>query len=310
LPELIAVYEDHADQRDKFEIIAIHDSSVKSFAELDAKLPKIKERYWQGKDLPFPILLDTTGETGKLYGIRAYPTTLLIDPEGKLVGEAEAADLEAKLPPVPMAKKWARYRDIHTNGSWSFEPSRDTLKIFADSLKFFIAVEVELDVKAIKECGLTPDGPLPSVVIGGWGVTLRSIEELILAPHGLGIEPSADGKKLLITKRSAKKEAESYFQKLHARELTERLDNGTEAKPLEIKDQSLLDAVKRISQEFNLPIALDAKAMRAKALDMEAKVSGKIGPGDLRKSLTKMLEPLGLTVVVRDEVVLVTPKGK
>jgi AhpC/TSA family len=315
LPELIALYEDHADQRDKFEIIAVHDKSVKSFAELDEKLPKIKERYWQGKDLPFPVLLDATGETGKLYGIAHYPTGLLIDPEGKLVGEVyTAADLEAKLPPVSMAKKWARRRDIHTNGSWSFEPSRNTLNIFADTLKLFSAVEVELDVKAIKECGLTPDGPLPSVVIGGWGVSLRSIDELVLAPHGLGIEPSADGKKLLITKRSAKNEAESYFQKLHGKELSERLDGGpagaNDAKPLEIKDQSLLDAVKRINQEFDLPIALDAKAMHAKTLDLEARVSGKIGPGDLRISLTKMLEPLGLTVVVRDEVVLVTPKNK
>jgi hypothetical protein len=310
LPELIALYEDHADQRDRFEIIAIHDSSVKSFAELDAKLPKIKERYWQGKDLPFPQLLDTAGETAKLYGNSHVSTRLLIDPQGKLVGEVfGTADLEAKLPPVSMAKKWARRRDIHTNGTWSFEPSRDTLKIFADALKLYIAVEVELDVKAIKECGL------PSVVIGGWGVTLRSIDELVLAPHGLGIEPSADGKKLLITKRSARKEAESYFQKLHARELSERLDGGpaagaSDAKPLEIKNLSLLDAVKRISQEFDLAIALDAGAMRDKTLDMEAKLSGVIGPVDLRKSLNKMLEPLGLTVVVRDEVVLVTPKSK
>ena len=106
MPELIALYEDHADHRDQFEVFAVHDKSVKSFAELDEKLPKIKEHYWQGKDLPFPVLLDATGETGKLYGIRAYPTGLLIDPDGKLVGEATPADLEAKLPPLSVAKKW------------------------------------------------------------------------------------------------------------------------------------------------------------------------------------------------------------
>jgi hypothetical protein len=310
LPELIALYEDHADQRDKFEVIAIHGTTVKSFAELDAKLPKIKERYWQGKDLPFPILLDATGETGKLYGIDHYPTGLLIDPEGKLVGEAAAADLEAKLPPLPIAKKWARSRDLHMNVAWSFEPSHSTLSQLAESLKHFTTCETALDANASKECGLTPDGPLPSVVFGSMGVTLRSIEDLVLAPHGLGIEPSADGKKLLITKRSAKKEAELYSQKLAAKDLSEWLDNGTEAKSLEIKDQSLLEAVKLIAREFNRPIALDAKAMRDKTLDLDAKVSGVIGPGDLRKSLTKMLEPLGLTVVVRDEVVLVTPKSK
>jgi hypothetical protein len=59
-----------------------------------------------------------------------------------------------------------------------------------------------------------------------------------------------------------------------------------------------------------VPIALDAKAMQAKMLDPKTRVSGSIGPGDLRQSLTKMLEPLGLVLEVRDKVVLMTPKGK
>ena len=52
---VIALYQDHADYRDQFEVFAVHDKSVKSFAELDEKLPKIKEHYWQGKDLPFRV---------------------------------------------------------------------------------------------------------------------------------------------------------------------------------------------------------------------------------------------------------------
>ncbi len=58
MPKLIALYEDHAEHRDKFEVFAIHDKSVKSFAELDKKLAAIKKQHWQGKDLLFPILLD------------------------------------------------------------------------------------------------------------------------------------------------------------------------------------------------------------------------------------------------------------
>jgi len=315
LPELIALYEDHANDRDKFEVIAIHDKSVKSLAELDTKLPKLKERFWQGKDLPFPVLLDATGKTEELYGIHSYPTGLLIDPDGKLVGAATPADLEAKLPPLPIARKWTRYRDMQKNVFWSFEPSHDTLRTFVDNVKFFTSCDVELDADAVKACGLTPDAPLPGVLIGV-NVTLRSIDELLLAPHGLGVVPSADGKKLLITKRPETKEPESYYQKLHAKELTERLDRGPtdeerkEAKLLEIKDQPLLEAVKLIGNEFGLPVGLDAKAMQAKTLDPDAKVSGGIGPGDLRQSLTKLVDPLGLTVEVRDEVVLVTPKQK
>lgn len=33
----------------------------------------------------FPVLLDTKAEVQKLYGVRAYPTTLIIDPEGNIL---------------------------------------------------------------------------------------------------------------------------------------------------------------------------------------------------------------------------------
>src|SRR5687767_3523764 len=116
----MAVYADHAEHRDKFEVFAIHDDAVKSFAELDKKLASIKKKNWQGKDLPFPILLDGQRKTHQLYGIRSWPTGLLIDPEGKLVGEASVSTLEARLPPLPPAKKWARHRDMRKNVVWSF----------------------------------------------------------------------------------------------------------------------------------------------------------------------------------------------
>ncbi len=54
-----------------FEIIAIHDSSVDSFAELDEKLVAIKENYWKGESLPFPILIDKDGATEAAFGVVA-----------------------------------------------------------------------------------------------------------------------------------------------------------------------------------------------------------------------------------------------
>jgi hypothetical protein len=315
LPELIGLYQDHADHRDQFAILAVHDRSVKSLAELDQKLPGIRQRYWQGKDLPFPVLLDATGKTEKLYGIRAYPTGLLIDPDGKLVGEATAADLEAKLPSLSAATQWARHRDMQKNVFWSFEPNQFTLAKLADILKVWTHCAVELDASAVRGYGLTPDGPLPGALIGG-PVTLRSVDELLLAPHGLGVAPSADGKKLLITRRPGTQGTGSYLQKLRAKVLCDRLDRGPgaaeakEAKPLQINDQPLLDALKLVGREFDLPVALDAKAMDAKQLDPKARVSGRISRADLRHSLTNMLDPLGLMVEVRHEVVLVTASKK
>ena len=39
----------------------------------------------------FPVLLDFTGEVGYSYGIRGYPTTYLVDPEGMIIGGAVGA---------------------------------------------------------------------------------------------------------------------------------------------------------------------------------------------------------------------------
>ena len=313
MPELIAFYENHAPFRDKFEVFAIHDNGAKSFADLDKKLVSIKKKYWRGKDLPCPVLLDGQGKTHNLYGIRSWPTGLLIDPEGKLVGEAGIGSLEAKLLPLSAKEKWTRHRDMQKNVFWSFEPEENGLQRFAQILKRWTQCEITVDAEAVKACGLAPEAALPGVVFGT-PITLRSIDELLLAPHGLGLEPSADGKTLVITKSARAKEPESYLQKLHATELSERLDKKPPAKappkPLEIKDQPLIEAIKLVNREYNLPVALDAKAMQSGRLDPAAKVSGSVGAGQYRKALTKMLAPLGLTVEVRNEVVIIVPARK
>src|SRR4029450_6976150 len=115
-------------------------------------------------------------------------------------------------------------RDMSNHPWWDFEPSSASLSKLADTLKRWTNCDVELDAAAVKVSGLTFDGPLPGALMGG--VTLRSVEELLLAPHGLGLAASADGKKLVITKRMQVKETESYFQKLHAKQLSERLDRA------------------------------------------------------------------------------------
>ncbi len=90
-------YREYRDQRDRFEILAFHDPQAKSFDELDSKLKNIVEEQWNGRSLPFPILLDATGETVREWGIRSFPTTLLIDPEGNLHGNADVRILKEKL---------------------------------------------------------------------------------------------------------------------------------------------------------------------------------------------------------------------
>jgi len=94
LPRLARLYRKYEDKRERFEVIAFHDTTVKSFDELDPLLEKIAEELWNDKRLPFPILLDSSGETLERYGIVSYPTLVLIDPEGRIVPESSESEFE------------------------------------------------------------------------------------------------------------------------------------------------------------------------------------------------------------------------
>lgn len=87
LPKLMKFYEEHAAQRDQFEILSICidcEGGLKSMADVDRALEPIIKHVWGGKTLPFPILLDPTFKTWVRFGLPGLGTVILIDPEGKL----------------------------------------------------------------------------------------------------------------------------------------------------------------------------------------------------------------------------------
>ena len=92
-------WEEHKEQQDKFAIIAIHnpDQRADTFEKLDKLLEEkgiIKK--W-GQNLPFTVVLDNTKTSTTNYGVQAYPTTVLIDPEGNVVKGGSEAILKQKL---------------------------------------------------------------------------------------------------------------------------------------------------------------------------------------------------------------------
>ena len=108
MPELMALHEKCKDQG--LVVIAVHDDSVADIDEMKAKLEKPKAAIWGGKDLPFLIALDGGGQTqvpghaGKArgattatYGINAFPTQVLIDKDGKVVGRAREGQVEEQI---------------------------------------------------------------------------------------------------------------------------------------------------------------------------------------------------------------------
>ncbi|CAG0972146.1 hypothetical protein PLCT2_01414 [Planctomycetaceae bacterium] len=99
LPSLIKFWDAHEKDKDKFAIIAFHNPSkeAEDFAGLDKQLEKYGTLKKWGKNLPFTVILDNSGQTIKDWGIQSYPTTVLIDPEGKIVRYGSVATIARSL---------------------------------------------------------------------------------------------------------------------------------------------------------------------------------------------------------------------
>ena len=87
LPAWTKFYQQHRDQRDRFEILAICvdvDENLDSIAQVEKQLAPIVKYVWNGQDLPFPLLLDSRLKTWQSFGLDFMAKTLLIDPQSNL----------------------------------------------------------------------------------------------------------------------------------------------------------------------------------------------------------------------------------
>lgn len=117
MPDLFRLYDKY--QGAGLEIIGVHidlgedeKEPVDSSEKLDARLSTIRKNVWMGRDIPYPVALiaakrvpygpagltrEARCQSAADYGVTAYPTMVLIDAEGKVVGHFEptdAADVE------------------------------------------------------------------------------------------------------------------------------------------------------------------------------------------------------------------------
>ncbi|MHC5540075.1 TlpA family protein disulfide reductase [Singulisphaera rosea] len=98
IPKLIKFYEDHQDQRDRFEIVAFcmdPEGEMTSLAELDRRLETVVKNVWD-KSMPFPVLLDSSFTTWERFGLPAFGVPTLVDPQGHLV-EGDETTLAERL---------------------------------------------------------------------------------------------------------------------------------------------------------------------------------------------------------------------
>jgi thiol-disulfide isomerase/thioredoxin len=98
IPKLIDLHEKYHDKG--LVIIGIHDDSMNSVEDLEKAINKLSKERWEGKKIPFAVALDgggrckiegtnlsSTGATTSAYGIQGFPTTVLIDKQGRIVDQ-------------------------------------------------------------------------------------------------------------------------------------------------------------------------------------------------------------------------------
>jgi thiol-disulfide isomerase/thioredoxin len=105
MPELMERYDKYHDRG--LEVIGVHvdlgedeQEPVDTVARLDARLAETRQGMWKGRDLPFPVALvvgkrtpfasgadeDARSPASACFGVNGYPTPLLIDRQGNVVG--------------------------------------------------------------------------------------------------------------------------------------------------------------------------------------------------------------------------------
>ena len=107
LPQLFEIQEEFRDK--PLVIVGVHidsEDTVTSAKELDEKLKYYRDEVWKGKDITFPVALTVPKRTSfgegiawkarsavsADYGVKFYPTTVLIDRSGIVVGQFNPGD--------------------------------------------------------------------------------------------------------------------------------------------------------------------------------------------------------------------------
>jgi hypothetical protein len=103
MPHLIDAHERYRGK--PVAIIALHDQSIQSVDQLKRQLSGVKHLLWNDRDLPFTVAFDrpdpavdagaaaiARGTTIARYKITRFPTTLVIDQDGKVVAPVDARE--------------------------------------------------------------------------------------------------------------------------------------------------------------------------------------------------------------------------
>jgi hypothetical protein len=210
--------------------------------------------------------------------------------------------LEAKLPPLPAAERVARALDRDL--AYGFQDP--ALSVVAKALGPQARIDIRLDPEALKAAGVTADMKVPLTMSGS--VSLRSWLNLMLGPFDLTYRPDDKGLVIIHRKGGPDRAGEpSEPQRSCAKRIEGRLG---EPVSFDFKAKTLAEVAQHFESQTGENVVLDPIARRAGRLDPKAVVTGAGKDVLLRDAFRQLLDPLGLKAIVRDEVIVVTPRAE
>lgn len=91
MPEIQALYEEYGENEEDLVVLGVVNPKSKEYPRNQDEDADTIKKLIADKGYTFPTVMDTTGEVFGAYGIRAFPTTFMIDKDGNLFGYVESA---------------------------------------------------------------------------------------------------------------------------------------------------------------------------------------------------------------------------
>ena len=90
MPDIQAMYEDLGLNEEDVVVLAVANPKSDQYPyNQDVSEDEVK-RFLEGNGYTYPVAMDTTGEVFAAYGVRAFPTTFMIDREGNVFGYVDS----------------------------------------------------------------------------------------------------------------------------------------------------------------------------------------------------------------------------
>ena len=87
MPDIQKLYEDYGGNGEELVVLGVANPSTDTYRGNDGTVEEVAAFLEEG-GYTYPVLMDTTGESFRAYGVTAFPTTIMIVTAGNIYGYA------------------------------------------------------------------------------------------------------------------------------------------------------------------------------------------------------------------------------